>query len=93
MSIRRPANRHRAQIAIAVLLTVGSGGAAGCGEATIPSGPVPKAVTVKVSAQPTPPPAHPNGVVARIDASSDAVLAEGKVHIAARRRLGRGNPP
>ncbi len=73
---------------VALLLAIGSGGALGCGEATIPSGPVPKAATVKVAPNssppsPSPPPAHPHGVVARIDASSDAVLAEGKVHIAA----------
>lgn len=33
--------------------------------------------------KPNRPPSEPHGVVARIDASSDAVLAEGKVHIAA----------
>ena len=74
--------RGRALVVVVVLLMVGSGCAAGCGEITVPSGPAPKA-TVKVAAQPSPQPAHANSVVARIDASSDAVLAEGKVHIAA----------
>jgi hypothetical protein len=83
MAMAPGAARSRALVAGAVLLMVGSGGAAGCGEATVPSGPVSKAATVKVPAQPSPPPAHANSVVARIDASSDAVLAEGKVHIAA----------
>jgi hypothetical protein len=69
--------------AVALIVAIGCGGAVGCGEATIPSGPAPKAATVKVAANAKPPPAHPHGVVARIDASSDAVLAEGKVHIAA----------
>jgi hypothetical protein len=75
---------HRpARAAIALFLAIGSGGVAGCGEATVPRGPVPKATTVKVAARPSSPPAQPGSVVARIDASSDAVLAEGKVHIAA----------
>jgi hypothetical protein len=75
---------HRpARAAIALLLAIGSGGVAGCGEATVPRGPAPKAATVKVAVRPSAPPAHPGGAVARIDASSDAVLAEGKVHIAA----------
>jgi hypothetical protein len=69
--------------AIALFLVISSVAVVGCGEATIASGPVPKAATVKVAARTSPPPAHPGSVVARIDASSDAVLAEGKVHIAA----------
>jgi hypothetical protein len=67
-----------------MLLVVGTGGATGCGEATIPSVPVRHATTVTAPTRSSPPPAHPpRGVVARVDASSDAVLAEGKVHIAA----------
>jgi hypothetical protein len=69
--------------AIALLLAIGSGGVAGCGEATIPRGPVRQAATVTSAVRASPPPAHPAGAVARIDAASDAVLAEGKVHIAA----------
>ena len=46
------------------------------------SGPVPKAA-LTATATTSPPPAHPGGAVARVDAASDAVLAEGKVHIAA----------
>lgn len=70
-------------------MVIGSVGVAGCGEATVPSGPVRRTATVTTAAQasspsqPSPPPAHPGGTVARIDAASDAVLAEGKVHIAA----------
>ena len=68
-----------------MLLAFGCGGAAGCGEATIPSAPVSRAATAKAATGANSPAARarPNGVVARIDASSDAVLAEGKVHIAA----------
>jgi hypothetical protein len=65
-----------------VLLVIGSGGAAGCGQATAPGAAGSKAAKVKVVARSSPAPARPLGVVARIDASSDAVLAEGKVHIA-----------
>jgi hypothetical protein len=81
--VRGSTNREvPALVAVAVLLAIG-GGVAGCGEATIPSRPVSKAATGKAAVARTPPPPHPGGVVARIDASSDAVLAEGKVHIAA----------
>jgi hypothetical protein len=83
MAMAPGAARGRVLVAGTVLLMIGCGCAAGCGEATIPSRPVPKAATVKVPAPPSPQPAHANSVVARIDASSDAVLAEGKVHIAA----------
>jgi hypothetical protein len=65
-----------------VLLVIGSGGVAGCGQTAAPGGAVAKAAKVKVAAKPRSAPAQPRGVVARIDASSDAVLAEGKVHIA-----------
>jgi hypothetical protein len=83
MMIRRAANlKAPARAAIAVLLVIGSGGAAGCGQATAPGGATAKAAKVEVAARSRPAPAQPRGVVARIDASSDAVLAEGKVHIA-----------
>jgi hypothetical protein len=84
MGIRGPLDRHSPRLAVVVLLAIACVGAVGCGEATIPSGPAAKAASVNnTTPRPSPPPAHPNGVVARIDASSDAVLAEGKVHIAA----------
>jgi hypothetical protein len=81
---------HRpARAVLALLVAIGSGAAAGCGEATVPSGPVRRTATattvttVKTAASTGPPAAHPASAVARIDAASDAVLAEGKVHIAA----------
>ncbi|HZL48391.1 MAG TPA: hypothetical protein VFC30_05185 [Solirubrobacteraceae bacterium] len=67
---------------VALLLVIGSGGVAGCGQATVPRGTVSKEAKVKVTAKSSPASAHPRSVVARIDASSDAVLAEGKLHIA-----------
>jgi hypothetical protein len=63
-------------------LAIGLGCLAGCGEAALPGATKSKAATVKAIAKTSPPVAHPRGNVARIDASSDAVLAEGKVHIA-----------
>jgi hypothetical protein len=80
--------------AVALLLTIGSFAAAGGGEATAPSTAVRKGSQVKITTKPTPAPAQPHAprsstaakqprsAVARIDAASDAVLAEGKVHIA-----------
>jgi len=68
-----------------MLVAIACAGAVGCGEATIPSGPPAKAASVTTTTTTTTrssPPAAPNSTVARIDASSDAVLAEGKVHIA-----------
>jgi hypothetical protein len=70
------------QAAVVLLLVLGTVGAAGCGEAAIPHGTAAKAAKVQVVASPRPRPAHPRSVVARIDASSDAIIAEGKVHIA-----------
>lgn len=86
--------RHRLHLALVLAAAVGACGASGCGEATVPSATTPQASTVKTSAQSSAPAAaqqqqqqparpQPSSVVARIDASSDAVLAEGKVHIAA----------
>jgi hypothetical protein len=80
--------------AVALLLAIGSCGAAGCGEAAAPGAAVRKTAKVKVavaaksspatksSAAPAQQQQQPRSVVARIDASSDAILAEGKVHIA-----------
>jgi hypothetical protein len=70
------------QVAVVLMLVLGAVGAAGCGEAAVPRGTPPKAAKVRVVASPSPRPAHPRSVVARIDASSDAIIAEGKVHIA-----------
>ncbi|MGA8363454.1 MAG: hypothetical protein WB709_02930 [Solirubrobacteraceae bacterium] len=78
------------------LVAIVCAGAVGCGEATVPSGPPAKtasaatatssnaaaAATTTTTTGSSTPPAAPNSTVARIDASSDAVLAEGKVHIA-----------
>jgi hypothetical protein len=83
--------------AVALLLAIGSLAAAGCGEATAPSAAMRKGSQVTVTTKPKPTPAptkphaaprsspaaqQPSSAVARIDAASDAVLAEGKVHIA-----------
>jgi hypothetical protein len=73
----------------ALLLLVGSCGAAGCGDAATPNAAVPKATKVKVVAKSSPAAsvnptsARHRAVVARIDASSDEIVAEGKLHIAA----------
>jgi hypothetical protein len=82
--------------AVTLLLAIGSCGVAGCGEASGPIAPVRKTAKVTVTAKSNPAPAqphgvvrshppsaHPAGAVARIDASSDRIVAEGKVHIAA----------
>jgi hypothetical protein len=74
--------------AVALLLVIGCAGAAGCGQTAASSATVTKAAKAKVQATPHPAPTpvpartRPRPVVARIDAASDAVLAEGKVHIA-----------
>jgi hypothetical protein len=81
-SVRGAANRPAPVQAAVALMLLGAMGAAGCGEAAVPHGTPPKAAEVQVGASPSPRPAHPRSVVARIDASSDAILAEGKVHIA-----------
>ncbi len=102
MGIRGPLDRRPARLAAVVLMVLAAitcAGEAGCGEATIPSGPSAKATSVDgngatpagsgptpttttATTQASPAPAVSNSTVARIDASSDAVLAEGKVHIA-----------
>lgn len=83
MVFREPVSHRPARVACAALLAIGSGAAAGCGEATIPGAPAAKTASVTVTTRPAPSPAAPTSEVARVDASSDAVLAEGKVHIAA----------
>jgi hypothetical protein len=78
--------RVRARAVAALLLAIGSGAAAGCGQAAVSHGSVrtetAPAGTGAVSATPRTAPARPRSVVARIDASSDAIIAEGKLHIA-----------
>jgi hypothetical protein len=64
---------------VVLLIAALFAGAAGCGGAAASRSSTPKEVKVKVAAGP----AHPNSVVARIDASSDRIVAEGKFHIAA----------
>jgi len=76
-----------ARALLTLLLAVGSVGAAGCGGAAATGRPAPsgakiKVAASKVAARPQPGPARPRSVVARIDASSDRIVAEGKFHIA-----------
>jgi hypothetical protein len=70
-------------LAVALLLAIAACGAAGCGQTSGPIAPVRKTAKVTVTAKSHPPAAHPASAVARIDASSDRIVAEGKVHIAA----------
>jgi len=68
-----------------LLLVIATAGATGCGETMVPGGTVPKeakVTKVKVGASSSPESVKSTRVVARIDASSDAVLAEGKLHVA-----------
>jgi hypothetical protein len=82
----RPAMIERSRHQCAVLALVAACLAAGgCGEAS-PGKPTARRATVtatKTTSAPTPAVAHQRAVVAKIDASSDRILAEGKVHIAA----------
>jgi hypothetical protein len=71
-----------------LLLVIGSCGAVGCGEASAPSRTVPREAKAKLASKSSPASASPasakrRSVVARIDASSDAIVAEGKLQIAA----------
>jgi hypothetical protein len=68
-------------VGVSFLLAIGAGAATGCGEATVPAKTAAKTHVASV-AKTHPAPAKPRSVVARIDASSDRILAEGKVHIA-----------
>jgi hypothetical protein len=68
---------------LALLLLVVCAAVAGCGEAKTSHVAIRTTAKVKVIAKPHPAPVQPRPAVARIDAASDAVLAEGKVHIAA----------
>jgi hypothetical protein len=72
-----------AGFAVILLLAFGSGAVVGCGEAAVSSARGPSAVKRKVGLAASTKSAQPRSVVARIDASSDAIIAEGKVHIAA----------
>jgi hypothetical protein len=74
----------RTVLAAATLAIVGCVAASGCGEATVPKRAVAQ-VSVAKAAPPAPTTAAAakhRAVVARVDASSDRILAEGKVHIA-----------
>jgi hypothetical protein len=88
MKIGRAAgSRSSRWITVTGLLVSVCVGTAGCGEARVTGGAVPKHAKATVGAAGAtavhPPPAQPRSTVARIDASSDRVLAEGKFHIAA----------
>jgi hypothetical protein len=67
---------------------LGALGSAGCGGAAVPRRPATKVAQAKVATTSHPGQAHPSGptppssVVARIDASSDRIVAEGKFHVA-----------
>jgi hypothetical protein len=78
--------RISAWVPVALLLVIACAGSAGCGEARVPArttGKLPVDQSKpKVAAGSSRTSAPSPGVVARIDASSDAVLAEGKLHIA-----------
>ncbi len=84
----RAAREMASRTAPVALLAVAAAVAAGCGEAPVGSALKSRSasarVTPKPAVKPPPRPAHTAAasVVARIDASSDAILAEGKVHIA-----------
>ncbi len=86
MSCRTPAiRRPSARTAVVLILTIGTCCATGCGEETVPGRTLASTKpTVKTAHQPATPHKRPpsRSVVARIDASSDRVLAEGKIHIA-----------
>jgi hypothetical protein len=82
-----------ARRAVAVVLMTGCVAGAGCGEAAVHVHRAAAGITAKRAPAraatgtsghgSSPAPSQPRAVVARIDASSDAILAEGKVHIAA----------
>jgi hypothetical protein len=71
-----------ARTAVALVVLVVGLGASGCGEAGIPHAALSGHDRAKGHPPQRPNPARPASVVARIDASSDEILAEGKVHIA-----------
>jgi hypothetical protein len=84
VTIRRPPRRQASALAaVALSLTIAAGGITGCGEATVSGRALASAKAPAKSKPNTKPKRTPSrSVVARIDASSDAILAEGKVHIA-----------
>jgi hypothetical protein len=71
--------RVRRNVLVVLLAAIGSGGGAGCGEAGIPKHAA-RTTAVRTAATAAVP--KRNAVVARIDASSDAIIAEGKLQIA-----------
>jgi hypothetical protein len=84
MKIGRTAVRRcPARASVAGLLVLVCVGTAGCGETRVIARPVSTNSKATVGATRKPVAAQPRSTVARIDASSDRVLAEGKLHIAA----------
>jgi hypothetical protein len=81
MAIANGSARLFAMLALALLLAIGAGGTAGCGEVTVPPRVVTKAQVTR-EAGTRPGSVKSRSIVAQIDAASDRVLAEGKVHIA-----------
>jgi hypothetical protein len=70
------------RITLLLVLLMSVGVSAGCGEAAVPGAAVHHTPKLGAFKSPSKVSARPNGVVARIDASSDRIIAEGKVHIA-----------
>ncbi len=72
-----------ARATLSSLMVVVAVGASRCGEAAVPNAAVHHAPTGHAPSSQRYPHPQASDVVARIDASSDEILAEGKVHIAA----------
>ncbi len=81
MAMPREFTRTLARVSLALVAAIGAVETAGCGEATVPGKVVASTHVAHANHKPAAP-AKPRSVVARIDASSDRILAEGKVRIA-----------
>src|SRR5271165_2137388 len=77
-----PVGRARRRVVV-LLIAIGCGTSVGCGEATVGTGTGTVRTDTVHAAATSAPAAKREAVVARIDASSDAIVAEGKLHIAA----------
>ncbi len=84
MTTHRPPNRQSSALAaVSLLLALSAGGLTGCGEATVSGRALANTKpTTKRTPSTTRTNAKPRSITARIDASSDRIIAEGKVHIA-----------
>ncbi len=89
---RAHGRRGRApRVALSMLIASCCIGAAGCGEAAVATRTAPHQTTATATVTPKPDPATPrpspaaakhSALIAKMDVSSDAIIAEGKVHIA-----------